>query len=115
VRSIIRVEHNKDSPYLTVTKGTVRDHAVSFEARGFLMLLLAKPDDWQMRPEQLAEECKSSRSTVYRLLAQLIKAGYVRRDDIRRRKPDGTFDSAALYTVFEDKTAAALYDEKIPF
>jgi DNA-binding MarR family transcriptional regulator len=115
VRCIVRVEHDKDRPYLTVSKGTVRDHSVSFEARGFLMFLLAKPDDWQMRPEELAEECGSSRSTVYRLLRCLIKAGYVRRDDIKRRKPDGTFDSAALYTVFEDKNTAALYDEKIPF
>jgi DNA-binding transcriptional ArsR family regulator len=115
VHSIIRVEHDKDKPYLVVSKETVRDHAVCWEARGFLMFLLAKPDDWQMRPEQLAEECGSSRSTVYRLLAKLIKAGYVRRDDIRRRKPDGTFDSAALYTVFEDRKVAELYGEKIPF
>lgn len=67
MRSIIRVEHGRDRPYLTVSKATVRDHAASFEARGFLMFLLAKPDDWQLRPEQLAEECDRSRSTIYRL------------------------------------------------
>ncbi|MBE3129235.1 MAG: helix-turn-helix domain-containing protein [Acidobacteria bacterium] len=115
MRSIIRVEHDKDRPFLTVAKETVRDQAVSFEARGFLMFLLAKPDDWQIRPEKLAEDCGLHRATVYRILRQLIDAGYVRRNDIKRRKVDGTFESAALYTVFEDKKAAALYDEKIPF
>ena len=115
MRSIIRVEHTKDRPYLVVSKETVRDRSVSLEARGFLMFLLAKPDDWQIRPEQIAEECGKNRATIYRLLLKLIDAGYVRRDDIRRRKPDGTFDSTALYTVFEDKKTAALYGEKIPF
>jgi predicted transcriptional regulator len=79
------------------------------------MFLLAKPDNWQVRPEQVAEECGSSRSTVYRLLAKLIEAGYIRRDDIRRRKSDGTFDSAALYTVFEDRKMEELYGGKVPF
>ena len=115
MRSIVRVEHNKDKPYLTVSKDTVRDHSIPFEARGFLLFLLAKPDDWQVRPREIAKECKSSVSTVYRLLAQLIKSGYVRRDNIPRRKPDGTFDSASLYTVFEDKKTAALYGYEIPF
>lgn len=115
MRSIIRVQHDADCPYLTVSKATVRDHYVSFEARGFLMFLLAKPDDWQIRPEQLAEECGLHRATIYRLLRKLISAGYVRREDIQRRKPDGTFDSAALYTVFEDRKMAELYDLPVPF
>lgn len=113
--SIIRVEHGKDCPYLAVSKATIRDHAVSFEGRGFLMFLLAKADDWRIRPEQLAEETELHRSTVYRILARLISAGYVRRDVITRRKPDGRFDSAAIYTVFEDRKLAEIYGEKIPF
>jgi DNA-binding transcriptional ArsR family regulator len=116
VRCIVRVEHCKDRPYLTVAKETVRDHEVSFEARGFLMFLLAKSDDWRIRPEQLAEECGLHRATVYRLLKKLIGAGYVRRVDIKRRKDNGTiYEQASLYTVFEDRKQAELYDEPVPF
>ena len=115
MQSIIRVEHDKDRPFLVVSKETVRDKEVSFEARGFLIFLLAKPDDWQIRPEQLAEECGVHPSTIYRLLGKLIKVGYVHRIIIPRRKADGTFDSAALYTVFEDRRASAIYAERVPF
>jgi hypothetical protein len=113
--SIVRVEHNKDCPFLVVAKETVRDKALSFEARGFLVFLLAKPDDWTIRADVLAEECGLHRVTVYRLLKKLIEKGYVRRDVLTRRKPDGRFDSAALYTVFETRETAELYGEKIPF
>jgi DNA-binding MarR family transcriptional regulator len=110
MRTIIRKVHNKDSPYLTVSKETVRDHSISFEARGFLMFLLAKPDDWQTRPEQLAEECKLHRTTIFRLLRKLIQGGYVKREEIRRRRDDGRYECGCLYTVFEDKKDGELYN-----
>lgn len=113
--SIVRVEHEKDRPYLVVAKDTVRDHTVPFDARGFLCFLLAKPDDWQVRPEEIARECGLHFTTIYKLLRKLIQAGYVHRDLIARRKPNGTFDSVSLYTVFEDRKVADLYGSKIPF
>ena len=113
MQSIIRVEHSKDRPYLTVSTETVRDHGVSFAARGFLMFLLAKPDDWRIRPKQLAEECGVHFTTVYDLLNKLIEAGYVSRETIVRRKVDGTFDSGSVYTVYEDKRRGHL--DRTPF
>jgi DNA-binding transcriptional ArsR family regulator len=115
MQTVYRNVYDKDDPYLKVSKKTVRDREVSFEARGFLMFLLAKPDDWQIRPEEIARECGLHRATVYRLLKKLREAGYVQREDIKRRKLDGTFDSACLYTVFESKSTAELYAERIPF
>ena len=115
MRSIIRVQHDKDRPYLQVSKETLRDNEVSFEARGFLCFLLAKPDDWRIRPEQLAEECGLHRTTIFRLLNRLIEADYVKRDEIRRRRADGKFECGSLYTVFEDRKQKALYDLPIPF
>jgi hypothetical protein len=113
MQSIIRVEHSKERPYLTVSTETVRDHEVSFEARGFLMFLLAKSDDWRVRPEQLATECGLHRSTIYRMLDVLIKAGYIQRETIVRHRADGTFDSGSLYTVYEDKRRGNL--DRTPF
>ena len=100
---IVRVEHDRDRPYLMISKATLADHSISFEARGFLCFLLTKPDDWRIRPEQLAKETGLSMATIYRLLKRLIDSRYVRREPIVRRKPDGTFDSAMFYIVFETR------------
>jgi Mn-dependent DtxR family transcriptional regulator len=77
------------------------------------MYLLAKPDDWRIRPKQLADECGVHFTTIYDLLTKLIKAGYVKRDTIIRQKPNGTFDSGSIYTVYEDKRRGNL--DRIPF
>ncbi|MGA2765231.1 MAG: helix-turn-helix domain-containing protein [Spirochaetia bacterium] len=102
--SIIRVEHNRDRPYLMVSKATLRDHSLSWASRGFLCFLLAKPDDWQLRVDALARECKRCEKTVYRWLKPLIVAGYVTRTEIKHRKEDGRFEEGCLYVVYEDKS-----------
>jgi hypothetical protein len=104
VRSIVRVEHDKDRPFLVVSKATVQDNSLTFEARGFLLYLLSKPDDWQIRTDHLSKETGLHRATIYRMLQKLIESGYVRRVLIKRRKPNGTiFESVSLYTVYESK------------
>lgn len=98
---IVRVEHDREKPYLMISKATLADHTMSFEARGFLAFLLTKPDNWRIRVDQLAEETGLSQATVYRLLNKLIDAHYARRELPTRRKPDGTFQSGSLYWIFE--------------
>jgi len=100
-RTVIRVEHDRERPYVMIAKSTLSDRDLSFEQRGLLAFLLTKPDDWRVRPEHLAEESGVSRATIYRLLQGLRKAGYVRREDVVSRKPDGTFSSMSFYLVFE--------------
>jgi hypothetical protein len=109
MRSVVRVEHDKNNPFVMVSVDTIRDTSISFESRGFLIFLLAKPDECRVRPEQIAEECGLHRATVYRMLNVLIKEGYVYREIITRRKPDGTFDSGSIYTVHEKRL------EHVPF
>jgi hypothetical protein len=115
MQSIVRVEHSKQRPYLTVSVETVRDCSISFEVRGFLLFLLAKADDWRIRPEALAKECDKHPSTIYRMLNKLIEAGYVKREDIKRRKGNGyqfSCEQVSFYTVYEDKQARTLPNVK---
>jgi DNA-binding IclR family transcriptional regulator len=71
--------------------------------------LLAKPDGWRVRPQQIADECGLHYTTIYHLLRVLIKAGYIERQIITRRKDNGRFDSGSIYTVHEKKL------EDVPF
>jgi predicted transcriptional regulator len=98
-----------------LAKSTVKDKSLCWDTLGFLVYLLAKPDDWQVRVDQLAEERGQHPATIYRLLRKLRDAGFVRRTDIVRRKPDGKFDQACLYDVFESHESAELLGPKVPF
>ncbi len=128
---IVRAQHDKDHPYLQVSKTLLRDDKLSFEERGFLCFILAKPTDWHSRPDVLAPEAKISRAKVYRLLRRLVEVGYVEREIIIRRDPLGRFQSTTLYTVHETPVpqeaatlrrnvwkrpaGAGVPDERIPF
>jgi predicted transcriptional regulator len=111
VRTIIRTDHDKDNPYVKVSKVTVRDDSLSFEDRGFLQYLLSFPDDWRIRPDQISKDNGKHISTVYRLIQRLIVRGYIRKCKVARRKDDGGFESVCLYQVYETKVKY----EEVPF
>jgi hypothetical protein len=109
VQTIIRVEHSKNRPYLVTSKTTISELRDDWQALGMLTVLLAKPDEWRLRPEQLGKECGISESTVDRVLRRLIERGYVKCIDITRRLDHGHFKRHTHYVVFEDKAQAALF------
>jgi DNA-binding transcriptional ArsR family regulator len=113
--AIIRVQHDLHKPFLMVSRELLADTHIDLQAKGLLIYMLDKPDDFSVRPEVLARELKVSRPTVYRLLAKLRDAKYVNRTDIHRRKSDGTFDSTSIYDVFENRKDAEIWDERVPF
>jgi DNA-binding MarR family transcriptional regulator len=126
---IIRAEHDRDHPFLMVTKALLRDDNLSFEERGFLCFILAQPTDWHSRVDVLARDAKINKAKTYRLIARLVDAGYIQRDIITRRDPAGRFQSATFYTVFEQPKAremvpyratwkasgAGVLDDQIPY
>jgi predicted transcriptional regulator len=113
--AIVRVTHDKENPFVVLSKSTVKDNSLSWDMLGLLVYLLAKPDNWQVRVDHLAAERGQHPATIYRLLRKLRDAGFVRRTDIVRRKPDGRFDQACLYDVFESRESAELLGPKVPF
>lgn len=100
--NIIRVDHSRENPYLQVCRKTIRDPALDLQAKGLLVFLLDKPNDWRVRPEAIAKELKVGRDTIYRILNRLIAAGYIYREYVRRRV-DGKFQTGSFIIVFEDK------------
>jgi hypothetical protein len=89
--------------FYILDKAISEDARLSWGARGLLVFLLGKPDHWQVSPAALANETSASakplgRDGVYSLIAELITAGYVRRQ--QTRKADGSL-GPVVYTVSE--------------
>lgn len=85
--SIIRAPRPEGNFYL-LSKHISEDRRLSWGARGMLVFLLGKPDHWKVSPAHLRGETAEStkptgRDGIYRLLDELISAGYVRRDQPR--------------------------------
>jgi hypothetical protein len=96
--AIIRVEHNKDNPYIVMNKTGLNDPRLSFKAKGLLSYLLSKPDDWEVYVGHLAKQATDGKSAVRSGLKELIKYGYAvfRRD----RDDNGSFTNGT-YTIYE--------------
>lgn len=92
----IRAPRSKDRPYFSLSRAVAQDETLSWEARGMLVYLLSKPDDWEVRPANLQQLC--GRDKVYRILKELLSAGYLVYEHIRR--DDGVF-SEGEYRVYE--------------
>jgi len=96
-----------DSNFYILDKTISDDRRLSWAARGLLIHLLGKPDHWQVSPANLVNETKDSgaplgRDGVYRLLKQLIDAGYVQHD--RRRDEAGQLREACYLVGESPKT-----------
>lgn len=75
-----------ESGYYVLDKKISGDVRLSWAARGLLVFLLGKPDDWTVSVANLVNETRGAekvrrtgRDGVYSLLNELISAGYVKR------------------------------------
>ncbi|WP_445363319.1 hypothetical protein ACJJIQ_24770 [Microbulbifer sp. ANSA003] len=84
---MIRRSARPSSNYLVVSNSVVCDRRISFAAGGLLLHLLSKPDHWEVSPLALAKEAQEGRDKIYKLLGELIDAGYCQR--ITRRGERG--------------------------
>lgn len=74
-KTIIRTP--KERNYFSVARATAQDSTLSFEARGVLLYLLSKPDDWIVQPADLMREGGIGRDKAKSLLKELREAGYI--------------------------------------
>ncbi|WP_277964613.1 hypothetical protein [Pseudomonas sp. RIT-To-2] len=106
--SIIRAPRPEGNFYL-LSKSISEDRRLSWAARGVLVFLLGKPDHWKVSPAHLRGETAQSvkptgRDGIYGLLDELIKAGYVRREQPRG---DGGVLGEVTYVVSESPLPAS--------
>jgi len=79
--ALVRTQHSQN-PWPT-------DETLSWEARGLLAYLLAKPHDWEIQMDDLVQAAPSTEDTLHRIMAELEEHGYARRE--KKRQYDGSF------------------------
>lgn len=79
--TIRRGKHDKEHPYIIISKKIFRDKSLSLDARGLLGYLLSLKDDWVTHPRQVAEEVGVGKTKIYSLLNELIAAGYATKEN----------------------------------
>jgi hypothetical protein len=84
----IRRGKRPDSRFYTLNKDISEDCRLSWAARGMLIFLLGKPDNWTVSVAHLIKQTcdsdrPSSRDAVRAIINELIKAGYMKADTAR--------------------------------
>jgi hypothetical protein len=98
----------KLSTNYTTLPNEIFDHGLSLEAVGLLAYLLGRSRNWRVIPKQLCEKFGCGRDKTYRLLDELIAAGFV------QRSRSGRGHGKCGYTVFDQPRSFPEKPEMIP-
>lgn len=96
--NIIRIQKTKD--YFVASNKPFNDKNLSFGARGILAYILSKPDNWEIRSQDLYKQSPAGRAAVDRMLKELMDNGYMRRG--RENDEKGYLHWVTI--VYEDRT-----------
>jgi hypothetical protein len=107
-KTVVRVQKDKNNPYVMLNKGFLNDDRMSWRAKGLLAYLLSKPDDWQIMIVDLVKKSKEGRDAVYNALKELEELFYLTRNQERDIK--GKMGKM-VYTVYEQPLTENPYTE----
>jgi predicted transcriptional regulator len=88
---------NRTRNFTTVDNTGINDTRLSWKAKGLLVYLLSKPDDWQVYVSQLKTASKDGRDSTANGLEELVKFGYVKKEEKRAENGQFGYD----YEVYE--------------
>lgn len=88
----------RENPFVQIDKTPLDDTRLSWEAKGLHAYIMTKPDDWTINVKHLIKQARNGRDATYRIIRELIEAGYIERKQDRDEngKMDGT-----VYIVHE--------------
>lgn len=87
--------------FVTVNKEFIHNNNLSWKAKGILLYLLSRPDDWQVYETELQKHAADGKDSLKSGIKELEEVGYIKRD--RKRDDKGHFREYD-YQVFEYPT-----------
>lgn len=87
--TIKRAKHDKEHPYVQISRALIRDKSISPKAKGVLIYLLSLPDNWVVHHKHVAVELNVGREYLSSAFKELVNAGYCR--VTQTRNDTGTF------------------------
>lgn len=99
-KNIVRVQKNKENPYVMINKSCLNDANLSWAAKGLHSYLLSLPDDWEIYIDELIKHTSAGRDHTYRVVNELLEHGYMEKVQYRC---EGKI-LGLNYTVFEVST-----------
>jgi uncharacterized phage protein (TIGR02220 family) len=105
-----------DSNFYILNKSISEDRRLSWAARGLLIYLLGKPDNWEVSIQSLVNETSDAsrangKTAVYAILKELINAGYVS----RKKYASGEIDYVVCEIVVADTANPNLENPNLGF
>lgn len=87
--------------FVTIHKGFITDDRLSAKAKGILLYLLSRPDDWQIYTAEIKKHMKDGIKSINTGIHELIECGYIKRS--KKRQDSGVFNGYE-YIVCETPT-----------
>ena len=84
--------------FVTIHKGFIQDSNLSWKAKGLLLYLLSRPDDWKIYETELVKHTSDKLSSLKSGIKELEKAGYIER---KRKRDDKGRLQGYDYEVYE--------------
>jgi hypothetical protein len=77
------IKRKRSAEFAIIPNAIAANNNLSFDARGLLVYLLSRPNDWKVLAKNIQSEGGIGRDKAYRLLNELIDAGYVEKREMR--------------------------------
>jgi uncharacterized phage protein (TIGR02220 family) len=90
--------YKESGNFVTVHKDFIHDDNISWKAKGILLYLLSRPDDWQIYETELINHTSDGRDSLRTGIKELEKVGYIKRE--RKRDKNGQLREYE-YMVYE--------------
>lgn len=96
--AIIKFKVSRDRCYTVVNNTFINDNQLDAREKGLLLVIMSKPDNWDMSVEGLRSFCSDGTTSLRKGIQKLEEHGYLLRLNVRNAR--GNFGSIP-YVVFE--------------
>lgn len=91
--SIIR-SPRVESNFSVISNAVIRDSRLSYRARGILLEILSRPDNWRVSADSLARSGNEGRHAILTALKELRETGYMKTE--KRQNEQGRFETLSI-------------------